>query len=110
MTEIWTVVTVECAHTMPGALGVSVLHGHSYWLQFFANSPAAHPVLLKLMQGWAREVAEQIDHRNLNDVLQVPDATMEALAEHAAGLWCGAELTRVVVRRDSIGCGVEWRP
>jgi 6-pyruvoyl-tetrahydropterin synthase len=107
-TELWTTITVEVAHTLREGLGVPRLHGHSYWLQFFVSSPAASPVPLPVLKDCAGAVYLALDHRDLDDIIAEP--TMESIAEYAASIWRGPALTRIVVRRDSIGCGVEWRP
>lgn len=108
MIELWTTITVECAHTLRVANGIGKVHGHSYWLQFFVASTAARPAPLPELQSHALSVFTLLDHRNLDDLMAEP--TMEAIAEYAASKWGGPELTRVVVRRDSMSCGVEWRP
>lgn len=108
MLELWTTITVECAHSMPAALGVPAVHGHSYWLQFFVKTSVEDPVPLPSLQFAADCIRRQLDHRNLDELM--PAASMEAIAQFAADRWYGPRLTRVVVRRDSLGCGVEWRP
>lgn len=106
--ELWTTVTVECSHAMPVHLGVSAVHGHSYWLQFFVASSPTDPTPLPKLQAEAQRFAAWFDHGHLNDCIPVP--TMEAMAEYIADRWRGPLLTRIIVRRDSLGCGVEWRP
>lgn len=108
MIELWATITIEVAHTLREGLGVPRLHGHSYWLQFFVNSAATNPVPLPVLQDCAAAIHDALDHRCLDDLIAEP--TMESIAEHAASIWRGPALTRIVVRRDSIGCGAEWRP
>jgi 6-pyruvoyl-tetrahydropterin synthase len=106
--ELWATVTIECAHTMPDRYGVPAVHGHSYWVQCFVASSAADPVPLGEVQAAAKKVADWMDHRSLDELM--PLASMEGVAEYVAQTWSGPPLSRIVVRRDSIGCGVEWRP
>lgn len=104
--ELWTTITIECAHTS-AALGVPALHGHSYWVQFFAATLVSNPVPLDAMQKAAEPLRYALDHKNLDTILD--EATMESLAMWCVDHWHGPRLTRLVVRRDSLGCGVEWR-
>jgi 6-pyruvoyl-tetrahydropterin synthase len=105
--EIWTTITIEVAHSSP-TMGVPQLHGHSYWLQFFAETDSgSNATSLAAMQSAAGEIRTHLDHRNLDEVMS--PATMEQIVAHCVARWDGPRLTRVVVRRDSLGCGVEWR-
>lgn len=104
--EIWTTACIECAHSNP-QLGVPEVHGHSYWLQFFAESSADSPTPLAWMEEAAAAIRGSLDHRNLDGLL--PTATMESIAAFIVQNWQGPALARVIVRRESIGCGVEWR-
>jgi len=65
------------------------------------------PVPLAEVQAAAARVQRSLDHRNLDVVL--PSATMESIAGWVVDKWAGPRLTRVIVRRESLGCGVEWR-
>jgi 6-pyruvoyl-tetrahydropterin synthase len=104
--EIWTTVTIEVAHSSP-AQGYPEVHGHSYWIQFFSQTSAESPTSLSLMQSEAKWVAGRLDHRNLDELL--PSATMESIAQWCSAHWNGPALSRIIVRRESLGCGVEWR-
>lgn len=104
--EIWTTACIECAHSNP-QLGVPEIHGHSYWLQFFAESDAASPTPLGWLEDAASAIKAALDHRNLDNIL--PTSTMESISEFVVNNWQGPSLSRVIVRRESIGCGVEWR-
>jgi len=106
MMELWTTTTVECAHSSP-AMGFPQVHGHSYWLQFFCETSTTNPEPLEGMQRAAERIKAFLDHRNLDDIMQ--PSTMETLVYSILSNWKGPRLSRVIVRRDSIGCGVEWR-
>jgi hypothetical protein len=105
--EVWTTITLEVAHTS-AAQGVPALHGHSYWISFYCATRVEDPLPLANLDAAAAVLRSALDHRNLDALM--PQATMEGIAQWCADHWHGPRLTRVVVRRESLGCGVEWRP
>lgn len=96
---------LECAHSIE-AMGMPVLHGHSYVVTVCVASSPDKAVPLPDLQGWAAEIQKQLDHRNLNDVLDCP--TMEAIVRYVRRNWPGPELRAVRVARPTIGASAEW--
>lgn len=104
--ELWTTFTLECAHSLP-SMGYREIHGHSYWLQVFCETNSEQPTHLAELQAEAERIRDKLDHKNLDDIFVT--ASMETIIGFTVAHWRGPRLTRVIIRRASIGCGVEWR-
>lgn len=96
---------IECAHSLPG-LGVSTMHGHSYWVTVYVESSAENPIPMDILTGYCAMLRCRLDHKNLNDVL--PQPTMESIAKWVAENIQGPRPTRVRVSRPSINVAATW--
>lgn len=85
------------------------VHGHSFQVEVALEGkpdPATGFVAdFALLQSACRDVAEQLDHRMLNEIPGLEKPSLEHLAQHIAkALLPGfPALSRVTVRRDSAG-------
>ena len=109
----------EAAHTLERAVGAEAsrrIHGHSYRAELvLRGEPDARSGMLIDLGTVAATIASlvvRLDHRLLDEVPGLGAATMENLAafiyRHAKPDL--AALTRVVVRRDSIGQSCAYEP
>lgn len=105
--EIWTEFTLECSHTLNQPIGSPQIHGHSYWVRVYFDSSEDDPVPLPMLEGYCRLLRNKMDHRHLNDFIEVP--TMEAIAAYVANNVQHTPI-RVDVERKSIGAGVTFYP
>lgn len=106
---LYTTITLEVAHRLETASDTMALHGHSYWVQVFVASNAANPYPLPQLEAHAQGIKQKLDHQCLNDFIAQP--TQEALVDYIRQLWppTAPALQKIIVRRDSIGTGVEWQ-
>jgi 6-pyruvoyl-tetrahydropterin synthase len=99
MIERAVTVNVEAAHRDADGR----MHGHSYLVECWSVVDWDLPVFERR----ARDIASLVDHTVLE--ASVGDSTMEALAHWFLGQ-TALHLTRVVVRRPTLGYLVEARP
>lgn len=96
----------EVAHQLPDWPGV---HGHSYTAEVWFEGPATDGYVVpeSVLTCDLEKVRQQLDHRFLNELIELP--TSENIARW---IWdrlrpCGP-LVKVKVFRSSIGFGVEF--
>ncbi|MCB1626607.1 MAG: 6-carboxytetrahydropterin synthase [Xanthomonadales bacterium] len=107
MVEVYKQFTFEAAHTLPQFPGV---HGHSYSVEVRCSGPALDGYVIPedAFEAALVPVRQALDHRMLNDFIEVP--TSENIAR-----WIWAELagvlplTEVRVWRPSVGFGAIYR-
>lgn len=98
--------TFDVAHQLPDWPG---LHGHSYTAEVWFEGPATDGYVVpeSLLSNTVEAVRKQLDHRYLNDLIDLP--TSENIAR-----WIWDQLApqgpliKVRVFRGSIGFGVEF--
>lgn len=65
---------VDCAHFLPEHPKCGRLHGHTYKIEVVVEGQTGGPMLIDFadLKASVREVLQQYDHRNWNDVLAFP--------------------------------------
>lgn len=104
---LFTTFTFESSHSLITTIGQPQTHGHSYWARVYVRSSSREIVPLPRLEAHASEVKVLLDHQHLNDLMD-ENPTMEALVGYIRRHWRGPALERVLVWRESLGCGVEW--
>ncbi|NBT75918.1 MAG: hypothetical protein EBT15_08095 [Betaproteobacteria bacterium] len=97
----------EASHSLSAPVGLSALHGHSYWARVWVYSDPSAVTPLPGLEAEALRMKSLLDHQHLNTLLP-GEPTMEALVQFILGQWQGPPLKRVRVWRESLGCGAEW--
>jgi len=106
MIELWKEFTFEASHTLNAPVGVSTLHGHSYWVKIYVETKVGEVVPLGSLTYFTGKVQGALDHTHLNDIIE--DPTMEGVAGWILANWEGPVISRILISRPSIGAGIEW--
>lgn len=107
MVEIFSRFHFEAAHTLPQ---YPVVHGHSYSVEIRCQGQAGDGYVMPEadFEAILMEVRGELDHRMLNDLIEVP--TSENIARWLwARLQSRLPLTEVRVWRESMGFGAIFR-
>lgn len=95
---IWAEFVIAVAHSNP-KFGRPELHGHSYRVRVFAPEGGS----VEQLQALCQSVKDELDHRNLNNLMAEP--TMENIGRAVLGAIPRAH--RVLVDRPLEGVGCE---
>ena len=107
MVEIFKRFTFEAAHTLPQFPSV---HGHSYSVEVRCAGPAVDGYVMAedVFEAILAAVRAQLDHRMLNEIIEVP--TSENIARWLwAQLAAQLPLSEIRVWRESVGFGAIYR-
>ena len=65
---------IDCAHFLPGHTKCGRLHGHTYRVEVMVEGEQRGGMIIDFteLKGRSREVLQEYDHRNWNDVLEFP--------------------------------------
>lgn len=108
--DLFTVATFSAAHALD-AFGANHpcarLHGHTWKVTVYVNVRTSLSVDLTALQADVGNIAAELDHRNLNDLLK--DPSCEGVALHFAAVLGGLGYAPSEIRVDeSLGTGVRW--
>ena len=90
--------TFESAHQLPDWPDI---HGHSYEVQISIKGEGDYVMPLRQFEEILKPVVAEIDHRMLNDIIDIP--TMENIARWFASKLKDLPLTQIIISRPTIG-------
>ncbi|HEY7412596.1 MAG TPA: 6-carboxytetrahydropterin synthase [Vicinamibacteria bacterium] len=72
--QLGVVEHVDCAHFLPGHPKCGQIHGHTYRVEVMVEGDPGAGMLMDFgeIKARTREVLQEYDHRNWNDVLPLP--------------------------------------
>jgi 6-pyruvoyl-tetrahydropterin synthase len=106
MIELYQEFTIEVSHSLPSQIGTVAMHGHSYWVRIYCESPKDNVVPQPVLHSLCLLLKDKLDHKHLNDLMTEP--TMENLAQWIIENWDSEiAITRIQINRPSVGTGID---